>query len=134
MISEARQTLRPSPSPPGIEAGQNQPLLLFGQLDVGHGHAGLTAADRQVHPEVPVDHVARGPVHEHLRHPADLRESTGEGLLLLLWVEAPVGRVRQELLRGLVAVADDPVAPDRGGSGGRRRHLRPRPCICSPTE
>ena len=114
----------------GIETGKHQPLLLLGQLDVRHGHAGLTAADRQLHPKVPVDHVARGPVHEHLCHPANLRQRARKGLLQLLGVQPPVGRVRQELLRGVVAMADDPVAP----GDGRCRHLRHRPCIAARGE
>jgi hypothetical protein len=94
------------------------------------------AADRQLHPEVAVDDVARRPVDDDLRHPADLRQGTGQGLLLLFRVEAPVGRVCQKLLRRFVAVADDPVAP--GGAGRRgagfRRHLNPRPCIAARAE
>lgn len=83
----------------------------------------------KVHPEVLVDDVPGRAVDEYMCHPADLAEGSGERLLLLLGVEAPVRRVRKELLRGFVAVADDPVAP---GSG--RRHLMPGPCFEARTE
>jgi len=102
----------------GIEAGEDQALLGLAEFDIDDRHAGLAAADRQLDPEVAVDDVARRPVHEDLRHPADLGQRARESRLLLLGVEAPVGRVRQELLRGLVAVADDPVAPRGRGRGG----------------
>ena len=104
-----------------IEAGEHEALLVFRELDVGDRHAGLAATDRQLDPEMAVDDMPRRPVHEDLRHPTDLRQRTCEGLLLVLRVEAPVGRVRQELLRRFVAVADDPVAP---GGGHATYHAR----------
>jgi hypothetical protein len=56
----------------GVEGRQDEPLLLLGELNVDDGHRGLLAADRQLHPEVSVDDMPRRPVHEDLRHPADL--------------------------------------------------------------
>jgi len=104
------------------------------EFDVDHRDTGFVAADRQLHPEVSVDDVPRRPVDEHLRHPAHLGERAGEGLLLLLRVEAPVGRVRQELRWRLVAVTDDPIAPGRARRARLRPHVRPRPCIVARTE
>jgi hypothetical protein len=81
-------------------------------------------------PRVTVDDVARRPVDQHLRHPADLTKGTSQRPLLLLGMRPPVPWVGHELGGCHVGVAHDPVAPGGGGSGERLgRHLRHRPCI-----
>jgi len=86
-------------------------------------------------PQVTVDDVPGRPVDQHLGHPADLTEGTGQGALLLLGMRPPVPRVGHELGGRDVGVAHDPVAPGGGGSGERLgRHLRHRPCIVARTE
>lgn len=50
-------------------------------------------------------------VHDDILHPADLIEDGRERLLLRLGVDAPVLRIRKELVGGSLAVAGDVVTP-----------------------
>ena len=43
----------------GIERREDEPLLVLGQLDVGHRDRGLVAGEGELDPEVTVDDVAR---------------------------------------------------------------------------
>jgi hypothetical protein len=60
----------------GIERGQDEPLLVLGQLDVGHRNRRLPAGEREFDPQVAVDDVTGRPVDGHLGHPADLGQSS----------------------------------------------------------
>ncbi len=115
----------------GVERGEDQPLLVLGQLDVGDRHRRLVSADGELDPEVPVDDVPRRPVDQHLGDPADLTQGAGQRPLLLRRMAPPVAWVGDEFRRRDVGVAHDPIAP---GDGRCRRHLKPRPCIVARTE
>ena len=94
-----------------IERRQDEGLLLGREVDVQDGHRGLVPADRQRHPGVAVDHEAGPPVDHDLLDPAHRVERAGQGRLLVARMETPVAGVGQELVRRLLARADDPVAP-----------------------
>jgi hypothetical protein len=109
-----------------VERGEHERLLLGLEVHVQDRHRRCLLAERQGHPEVAVDDVPGAAVHEHLLDPADLAEDAGQGLLLGLRMEPPVGGVGEQPLGRLLAGAHDAVRP--GGRRGRC-HLGHSPCI-----
>ncbi len=80
--------------------------------------------ERFLHAEVAVDEMARALVDDDLSHEADGVQHIPQGFTLCPRMDAPVGRVGQQLVRRLLAGAHDPVGPSRGGGHGRARHVQ----------
>jgi hypothetical protein len=74
-------------------------------------HARLVPGEGELDAHVTVDDVAGRPVGQNLRHPADLSQSADERALLLRRMRPTVPRVRDQVSRWDVGVADDPIAP-----------------------
>ena len=98
-----------------VERGEDDPLLLLGELDVDDRDGRLALRAGELDAQVTVDQVAAGAVDDHALHEADLVEYVAECLTLRGAVLAPVGGVGEQILRRFLAVADDAVGP--GGYG-----------------
>jgi hypothetical protein len=97
----------------GIERGQHQALLILGQLDKSDRHAPLFTGQGEFDPQVAIDDVARRPIYGHFGNPAHLCQGSRQRCLLVSRMGPPVARVRDQVRRCGVAVADDPAAPGR---------------------
>ena len=107
-----------------IEAGQHEPLLVLGEVDVEDGDGGLSVGKCLLHPQVAIDEVTGALVDDDLRDVCDGVQHLAECLSLGLAMRAPVGWVGQQLVGSLLAGAHDPVGPGRGGGYGRARHVQ----------
>ena len=106
-----------------IRGRQDEPLLVFREVDVEDGDGRLPVRQRLLHAQVAIDEVAGPAVDDDLGHIADRVEHLAEGLPLGLPVRSPVAGVGEQLVRRLLAGTDDPVGPGRGSGLGRARHV-----------
>ena len=89
----------------------HDPLLVIRQLDLGDRNTELLSCEREVDPQMAVDHPSRRTIDDDLSDPADLAQGTGQCTLLFPGMGPPVARVRCELCRRDIGVTDDPVTP-----------------------
>lgn len=73
-----------------IEGREDQPLLVLGHLDILHRHGLLLRFQRQLKPEMPIEQIARGLVHDDVLHPADLSDHREQLIVLVLGMSSPV--------------------------------------------
>ena len=90
-----------------IEAGQHEPLLVLGEVDVDDGDGRLAVGERLLHAQVAVDEMARALVDDDLGDVSDGVQHLAKRLALGLRMDAPVGRVGEQLVGCLLAGADD---------------------------
>ena len=73
-----------------IEAGQDEGLLLWVEVDVAHGHRRLATGESEFDPKVAIDQAPGAAVDEDRADPSHPVEDTGERLLLRLRMGPPV--------------------------------------------
>jgi hypothetical protein len=106
-----------------VEAGEDEPLLVLGEVHIDDWDGGLAVRQGLLHAEVAVDEVARALVDDDLRHVSDGVQHVPEGRALGLAMSAPVRWVGEQLVRRLCAGANDAVRPRRGSGHRMARHV-----------
>ncbi len=104
----------------GVQRGEDELLLLLGQVDLDDRDRRFAPRERLLDPGVAIEQVAGSPVPDHPLDPADRAERGGDRRPLGLGVTAPVRRVGDQLLRRNLGLPDDPAGPGNAGRPSRR--------------